>query len=607
MVRPYVRLAFLCLALVAGAPAAAWAQVDARLLRYPDVSATHIAFVYAGDVWIVDRAGGVAQRLSSPPGEEMFPRFSPDGRHIAFSANYDGNVDVYVTPTLGGETIRLTHHPMPDRVLEWHPDGSRVLFASSRESGRQRYNQLFEVSSKGGLPKKLAVPYGEFASYSPDGRELAYLPQTQSDRTWKRYRGGWTADVWRFNLDSLQSANLTKNPANDEFPMWHGSTIYFLSDRGEAQRYNLWALDTSSGQARQVTHFTEHDVTYPALGPDAIVFQNGGQLYLFSIATEKLSEVPVQVVTDRMTLKPRVEKVEELIAGATPSPSGKRAVFEARGDVFTLPAEHGPVLNLTRTSGVAERSPRWSPDGKTLAYWSDRSGEYELVLRSAEASGKEETVTKLGPGYRYAPYWSPDSKRVAFVDEAMRIRILDVASREVREIDQSPVWMSHGPLSGLTLRWSPDSRWLAWARPLPSYGRAIFLHDTKTGRTHQATSGYFNDGMPVFDPEGKYLFFFSDRHFEPVYSDFDNSWSYPNATRIVAVPLRRDVPSPLAPRNDAEGAPAEKEEKEAGEPKKNAPDAKKEKGADTKADDAKEKPGDKPAAPSPVEIDLEGF
>lgn len=620
---PFLRrsaIAFVALAACL-APRAASAQVDARMFRYPDVSATHIAFVYAGDIWVVPKAGGLATRLSSPLGEEAFPRFSPDGSRIAFSANYDGNVDAYVVATLGGEPTRLTHHPMDDRVVDWHPDGTRVLFASSRESGRQRYNQFFLVSASGGLPEKLSVPYGEFASFSPDGRQLAYLPQTQANRTWKRYRGGWAPDIWLFDLATLAARRLARHEANDEFPMWHGDRIYFLSDRGAAQRANIWVHDLASGAERQVTTFTDYDITYPAIGPADIVFQAGGRLYRLELAAERVVEVPVQVVTDRMTLKPRAVKVDGLVAGAAVSPTGKRAVFEARGEVFTVPAEHGPVLNLSRSSGVAERYPRWSPDGKTLAYWSDRTGEYELTLRPADGSGGEQTVTALGPGYRYPPHWSPDSRRIAFVDEARRIRIHDLDRKTTTEIDRSDLWMGHGELERMPFCWSADSRWLAWARPAGTGNTAIFLFDTKSGTTHQATSGYFSDAEPTFDPEGRYLFYLSNRHFEPVYSDFDNGWTYPNSTLIVAVPLRPDVPSPLAPRNDVEGMPE----------KKPAPGEPGEKGGQPRKDDERPaapgasgrgprgagaasaqagapKPGAAaPAAPAPVEIALDGF
>ncbi|MCU0256302.1 MAG: PDZ domain-containing protein, partial [Vicinamibacterales bacterium] len=602
-----LRTAALAVAAVAMHAVDGHAQIDARMLRYPDVSATHITFVYAGDIWVVARGGGLASRLSSPAGEEMYPRFSPDGSTIAFSASYDGNLDAYVVPTLGGEPVRLTHHPMPERVVDWHPDG-RVLFASSRESGRQRYNQFYLVGPGGGLPEKLPVPYGEYGSFSPDGRQLAYVPQSQANRTWKRYRGGWAADIWIFDLRSLDARKVAADAANDEFPMWRGTTIYFLSDRGAGQRSNLWAVDTATGATRQLTDFRDFDVSFPSLGPTDIVFQAGGQLYLLDLRTEKAAPVPIQVVTDRITLKPRPEKVASLIRSAGVSPTGKRATFEARGEVFTVPAEHGPVLNLTASSGVAERYPRWSPDGKTLAYWSDRSGEYELTLRPADGTGTERKITSLGSGFRYAPYWSPDSSRVAFIDEAMRMRVADVVKGEVKEIDHSPDWLSHGPLENFVFRWSADSRWLAWSRPVETGNPAVFLYDTKSGTRHQATSGYFADASPVFDPEGKYLFYLSDRNFEPVYSDFDNSWAYPNATRIVAVPLRADVKSPLAARNDVEGGEEQKAEDGRPEEKKDAPAAAAKAAAGTAAGAAPAAPkAAESKPPAPVEIELTGF
>ena len=611
MIRPVLMPTLAVLATVAAATPVA-AQIDARMLRQPDVSATQIAFVYAGDIWVVPKTGGVAVRLSSPRGEESFPRFSPDGKTLAFSANYDGNTDVYTVPVSGGEPARLTWHPMADRVLDWHPDGTRVLFASSRESGRQRYSQFYLVSAKGGPAEKLPVPYGEFAAFSPDAKTIAYLPQSQAFRTWKRYRGGWAPDVWLFDLAAKTATNVTASDANDEHPMWHGDTLYFLSDRGANQRANIWARD-KGGALRQVTQFTDFDVTFPAVGPDDIVFEAGGRLYLLNLTTEKATEVPIQVITDRTTLKPRTENVASLIGEAAPSPTGKRAVFGARGDVFTVPAEFGPVLNLTRSSGSAERYPRWSPDGKTLAYWSDRSGEYELVVRPADGTGTEKTVTTLGPGYRYPVQWSPDSTRVAFMDQTETLRILDIASGKLTEVDQAPTWMAHNQLENLPLRWSADSRWLTWARGLKeTWNPAIFLYDTTAAKKTQVTPGYYADSAPVFDPDGKYLYFLSNRSFEPVYSDFDNAWAYPNSTRVMAMTLRKDVPSPLAARNDVEGEDKDAKAKDGDKAdKKDDASAKKdekakESGKDAKDKDAKDKDAKKDE-PKPVAIDLDGL
>ena len=575
---------------------AAFAQVDARLLRYPAISKTQIAFVYAGDIWLVGKDGGAAFKLTSSPGEESFPRFSPDGSKVAFSASYDGNQDVYVIPSRGGEPVRLTHHPMPDRVIGWTPDGKGVLFASSREAGRQRYNQFFTVPPTGGMPEKLVVPYGEFGAYSPDGRQFAYMPMAQDFRNWKRYRGGWSPDIWLFDLGSKAAKNITSNPANDAQPMWHGNTIYFISDRDASERNNIWAYDVKAGTARQITQFKDFDITFPSLGPDGIVFQAGGRLYHLDLPSGKPREVPVRVVTDESTLRERTVKADRAIQWFAVSPTGKRALFEARGDVFSAPAEFGPVMNVSRTSGVAERYPRWSPDGRLLAYWSDRSGEYELHVRPAEGSGAERKVTSLGPGFRYGVEWSPDSKKVAFIDQAMRVHVVDIESGKAAKIDESPEWINHGGLQGFGFDWSPDSRWLAYSRPTGDSNNSIFLYDSRAGKVTRVTTGYLNDSQPTFDPDGKYLFYASNREFVPVYGSFDNSWTYPNPTRLVAVPLRKDVQSPLYARNDYEADTAKK------------PDDSKDKGGDKEKDKDKEKEKDKPSPDATnVDIDLEDF
>ncbi len=592
------RKLFALLALLAAAVPAS-AQVDARMLRQPAVSADKIAFVYAGDIWLVAKTGGVAARLSSPLGEESFPRFSPDGTKIAYSADYDGNTDVYVVPTAGGEPVRLTHHPMADRVVGWHPDGKRVLFASSRESGRQRYNQFYLVSVDGGLPEKLPVPYGEFGAFSPDASRFVYMPMSQDFRNWKRYRGGWAPDLWIFDLKTFAARNITNNAANDAQPMWYRNTIYFISDRGAEQRNNIWAEDMASGAVRQVTEFNDFDITFPSIGPDAIVFQKGGRIYLLSLPGEKVTEVSIRVVTDHTTLRATTKKADKEISAASVSPTGRRVAFEARGDVVTLPAERGAAVNVTRTSGVADRYPRWSPDGKTIAYWSDRSGEYELTFRSADGGGAERKVTSLGPGFRYSPQWAPDSKKLVFIDQAMRIRVYDDATGKMSDVDKSPDWIANDGLEAFRFEWSPDSRWVAFAHPSSTSNNAIYLFDTKEGKLHQATSGYLNDTQPTFDPDGKYLFYASDRAFDPVYGSFDNSWTYANPTQLVAVPLRKDVKSPLAARNDAENPALDTNKKE------EKKDEKKEEKQDEKKDDKKS--DEKPPVPPSVDVDFDRF
>lgn len=535
--------------------------IDARMLRYPDVSADLITFVYAGDIWIAPKEGGAAHRLSSPRGEESFPRFSPDGLSIAFSANYDGASDIYVVATAGGLPLRLTHHPSEDRMLDWYPDGKSILFATGMTSSRNRFNQLYKTSVQGGLPEKLPLPYGEFGSIAPDGKTLAYIMISRDFRTWKRYRGGMAPDIWLFDLEELTSKKVTHGDSNDAHPMWRGQTLYFLSDRDENRRANIWAYDTQTEAFRQVTRFTEFDVRFPAIGPEEIVFENGGRLYLLDLDDEGQREVEISIVTDRATLKQRPEKVGDSIQNYAISPSGKRALFEARGEVFSVPAEHGVVLNLTRSSGVAERFPVWSPDGEHVAYFSDRSGEYELTLRRADGSEDERTLTSLGAGFRYQPYWSPDSKKIAFIDQTMTIQVFDLDSEKAMRVDSGDL-MFHGTLSSFRPSWSADSRWLAYSRPVENANGAIFIFDTKSEEVHQATSGFYEDFSPAFDPRGKYLYFLTRRSFAPSYGDLDGTWIYANSTVLAAMSLRANVGSPLAPRNDLEPGSVKKKKKD---------------------------------------------
>ncbi len=521
-------------------------QPDALMLRFPDVSADNIVFVYAGDLWTVPIEGGIARKLTSAEGHEMFPKFSPDGKTISFSGNYDGNIDVYVIPTGGGIPKRLTHHPEEDIVVDWYPDGKNILFRSKMMSPLSRFNRFFRESIDGGLPEPLPLAYGELASFSPDGNSMAFQFISSGSQTWKRYRGGMASDIWLYNFQNNTSEKITEFQGTDGMPMWHDDTIYFLSDRGSMKKLNIWAYDIKAKESRQVTNFDEYDVKWPSIGPDSIVFENGGKLYLLNLENEATNTVDVEVPSDLPDTRPKLKDVGKSITTFDLSPNGKRAVFEARGEILTVPAKQGTILNLTNSSGIAERYPAWSPDGKFVAYFSDRSGEYELYIRPSDGSGKERQIPSIAKGFPKSPVWSPNSKLIAFSDNIGNLYILSLEDNKPKVIDKGE-WELINDYS-----WSPDSRWLAYSTKMSNGQGSIVIYDVKQNKTHQITSDYYDDMSPVFDPGGKYLFFYSNRSFKPVYSDIDDTWVYPNSTEIYAATLRKDVKSPLAPQSDEE-------------------------------------------------------
>ncbi|MCC7506249.1 MAG: PD40 domain-containing protein [Saprospiraceae bacterium] len=559
------QLTTLLLALI-GLSAGVGAQSEARLFRMPDVSATHITFVYGDDVWIAPKAGGQAAKLSSPDGAEIFPRFSPDGKTVAFSGNYDGNLDIYTIPIAGGVPTRVTHHGMPDILQDWYPDGKNLLYTSSMHSGKQRFAQFYKVPATGGLPEKLPPAYGEFACFSPDGKQIAFVMKSQAFRTWKRYRGGTAADIFTFDLGSFASENITQNDANDEVPMWRGDLIYYLSDAGAEKRLNIWSYNLKTKQRRQITRFKDYDVAYPALGPDDIVFTCGGVMYLLNLASEKTAEVKIQVVTDYEQAKPRQINARPWAAWFTPSPDGNRLLVEARGEVFSVPAQKGYTVNLSQSSGSAERYPAWSPDGRYAAWWSDRGGEYQLVLHDFTRPDKDQTLTSFTTGFRYAIFWSPDSRKLAFVDQAMNIQVHDLDAKKTLKVDQAPD-LFEGGLQNFKVSWSPDSRWMAYERGTDNNNPAIFIYDTQSQKTRQVSSGFYADYNPVFDREGKYLFFITNRSFSPTYSEFEGAFIYNKSNLIAVATLRADLPGLLAPQNDTVAVKLDTGDKKAGKDK----------------------------------------
>ena len=541
--------AALGIALILLASAASAAVPHAGMLRYPDVSETLIAFRYANDLWTVPREGGVATPLASPVGSEGHAQFSPDGETIAFLANYDGNYDIYTIPAGGGTPFRVTHHPSSERPVGWTPDG-RIIFWAYGMGEHSQTVQLFTVSPEGGLPEQLPVPYGWNAAVSDDGEWLAYNPFATDYATWKRYRGGRAPDIWLFNLRDHTSKKITDWEGADTFPMWHGDKLYYVSDAGPAHRLNVWVYDTKTGRHRQITKHRDYDVKWASIGPDAIVYQYGPELRLLDLESERSSSVEVRVPGDHPHVRPQFFNAADEIQNGGISPTGKRAVAQARGDIWTLPAENGMPRAITRSDGSVERNPAWSPDGRWIAYTSDESGNYEIYITQSDGRGETRKLTNRKGCYIEELTWSPDSKKIAFFDSSGTLYILDVESKDVTKAYKRP---TGGRSVGVS--WSHDSRWLTFAdRPaVRKANAAVFLYSVDEDKLTQVTSGMFNDTWPAFDRDGDYIYYASQKDFSSFTSD-DNydTWVYDQTDRLLAVPLRSDVEWPLVPESDEE-------------------------------------------------------
>ncbi len=531
------------------------AQEDlSRLLHYPDIHGDLITFVYGGDIWIVNANGGAATRLTSHEGLELFPKFSPDGNYIAFTGQYEGTRQVYVIPTRGGEPRALTFYndvgDLPPRggidnqVLDWSPDGSHVLFLAHRLPWGERMRRHYIVPFEGGMETPLPIPEGSGGMYSPDGNTIVYTPISREYRTWKRYRGGRAQEVWTFDLNKLTAKQITHNPTTDNQPVWVGDKIFFSSDRDGI--LNLYSYDNGSGETARVTSHDTWDVLWPSAGPDRIVYEAGGYIWRFDPATGENVRVPIRVSGDFKHRLPYFANVKDDIQSGAISPSGARAVFTARGDVFTVPAEKGEIRNLTRTPGIREISASWSPDGKQIAYLSDRSGEYEIYIRAADGSGDETRLTRDGAIWHWEPRWSPDGKKIAFGDASARLRVLDVASGTVSDVDK-------GRQSDITdYVWSPDSRWLAYTNESENTLSSVWVYSLESKSKSRLTSESTEEALPVFDPKGRYIYFLSNRDFNLTFSDFEFSYVYTNPTRIYVGILSEDGPALFLPESDEE-------------------------------------------------------
>lgn len=525
---------------------------ETLLLRMPTVSATSVAFVYAGDLWVAPRAGGEARQLTTHPGLEVNPRFSPDGRWIAFTGEYDGNPDVFVVPAAGGEPRRLTFHPGADVVEGWTPDGRAVLFSSARYS-HAGFHRLFTVPVEGGFEEPLPMPMAERGAYAPDARRIAYNPirNLWTEGTWRHYRGGQEPFIWLFDFATQETEAVPHQNASDTWPMWIGDVVYFVSDLDGTM--NLFGYDTQTKRLSQVTHHADFDVKNASAGAGVIVYEQGGRVHLFDPASGMTTALAIHLEADLPTVRSHYVNAVPFIQNADLSPTGVRALFEARGDIFTVPAKKGDIRNLTRTPGIAERYPAWSPDGRTIAYFSDASGEYRLVLRDQGGTGEEIAVPLDGPTFYYLPVWSPDSRRLAYTDKRLKLWMVDLDSKHPVLVDSDTYEHPERRLSAPA--WSPDGTWLAYAKILPNHLRAIFLYDVAGRAAHQVTDGRSDAVSPVFSLDGKYLYFAASTNYALNVGWIDlTSIERPVRRGLYVVVLDRSAPSPFAPESDEETA-----------------------------------------------------
>ena len=554
---------------------------ETKLLRFPAVHGNQVVFTYAGDLYTVPLTGGVARKLTSySDGYEVFARFSPDGKQIAFTGQYDGNTEVFLIPSEGGIPKRLTYtatlhrDDISDRmgpnniVMTWE-DNNHVVYRSRKQSFNSFKGQLFKVSTGGGLSQELPLPSGGFCSYSPDGKKLAYNRVCREFRTWKYYKGGMADDVWIYDFDTKKVDNITHTINQEIFPMWHGNKVYFLSDRDRTM--NLFVYDFDTKQTTKLTNYTNYDIKFPSLGDHSIIYENGGELFNYEFSTGEITKVPVYIENDLITGRNALKDASKLIRSWAISPDGKRVVFGARGDVYTVPAKHGITRNLTQSSGAHDRNVEWSPNGKYISYISDRTGEDEIYIQNQNGLEDAIQITKNSDTYKYNPIWSPDSKKLLWSDKMGRLTYVDINTKTVTTVvADSKDWEIRD------YTWSPDSRWVAYTLPHNRSVSQIMVYGVDNKETKAVTDEWYSAGSPEFDPEGKYLYFTSSRDFHPIYSWTEWNHAYQDMEQVYMVTLQKDTPSPFAPENDEvtvkkqEESKAKKSEKKSDKGKKEA-------------------------------------
>jgi tricorn protease len=525
------------------------AQDEARLMRFPAIYDNQIIFTYAGDLYTVQADGGIARKLTNHDGYEMFARFSPDGKTIAFTGQYDGNTEVYTMNSQGGVPKRLTftatlgRDDIADRmgpnniVFGWKHDNSSIIFRSRKKSFNDFNGSLYTVNTDGSLPEELPVPRGGFCSFSPDDQKMAYNRIFREFRTWKRYRGGMADDIWIFDFKTHKTENITNNPAQDIIPMWYGNKIYFLSDRDESKRMNMYVYDLTSKETKKLTDFKEFDIKFPSLGNKAIVYENGGYIYKMDLSTEKSEKVKIIIAEDFLSGRSLLKDVSKSITNFDISNDGKRALFGSHGDVFTVPEKYGETRNLTQSSGIHERDSKWSADGKWVSYISDKTGEDEIFIQAQDGSQPAVEITSGSSDYKYQPFWSPDSKKLLWSDRNQTLHYVDIDTRVTTNVDIDSIFEIR------EYAWSPDSKWITYTKNSDNRFQQIYLYSLEQKKSFPVTENWYHAFNSAFSADGKYLFFISSRDFNPDFSNVGSTISYSDMSNIYFVTLSKETPS----------------------------------------------------------------
>ncbi len=612
IIRSFVQRAALLFTVVAVTCAA---RAESHLMRMADVHGDQIVFMYENDLWLASTAGGPAHRLTADAGAEVWAKFSPDGKMIAFTGQYDGGSDVYVMDAQGGVPKRLTYHPAADRVLDWWPDGKYILFRSQRDYPF-RGEEVYRVSVDGGPAEKLPVDRAGLATISPDGKMIAYNRISRESATWKRHVGGDAQDIWMGSLEKMDYHVIAQTEWSENYPMWQGDAICFTSDR-EFGTLNIYKYDVKSGAVSAMTSYKDYDVKYPSQGPGVIIYQYGEALHLLDLKTGQTRMIPVEIPSDLVRVRPELVSIAPTAGSFGLSPTGVRVLLEARGEIVNLPAKDGEPINLTKSSGSREKNAAWSPDGRWIAFISDKTGEEEVYLVDQKGENPWRQLTSGGLGFRMHLVWSPDSKHLIFSDKFMRLNLVDAQTGEITVADQceyDDAWERWGIQDYV---WSPDSRWIAYTKMEHTMYDSIFLYSLEEKKSHRLTSDMTEDWSPSFDPEGRYLYFLSNRTFNPIMCAVDQNHVFLDMARPYIVLLAADAKPPFAPKDSQEDVKEEKPKEagagEAGEAKEEKADEEKKEGEAEKEPPEKEQPKkddekkDKPAEEKRTKIDLEGI